>query len=376
MSLDVTLPVNGGGGRTPHSVPPVLNGFLTWLNMVDDQNLGGLARAFHLAMQLAGCNVPNFPHDALRRQWERLRASLPLRPAVTQVVAALYKAHPQDDPSVPAAGHQPAVQAQKSNQSTGSRGSGGWAHSDPAPFPVGCNLQWTAVSDPPSQPMCARVLAGFLRSHFHDNLCTVLDEFVRAEFSFADMGIREEARARVEQGGTVTRGGLRVQWQTSYCPRPPSPGGAEVLHIGPPWRCGRGAAAAPPAPAPECTSGSDEGDQRRHKRSRSETRERSRSPSRERRPHEWRAAPVQVPARHVDSYYGNEYLRNPLTSSTGAPFQYGATYGYLPVHSGAATPAPAYQSPPPSPRALGHSLLPSPGNGPTTYPSPASTLQS
>ena len=49
--------------------------------------------------------------------------------------------------------------------------------------------------------MCARVLAGFLRSHFHDNLCTVLDEYVRAEVSFANLGVREEARALVEQGG-------------------------------------------------------------------------------------------------------------------------------------------------------------------------------
>ena len=68
------------------------------------------------------------------------------------------------------------------------------------------------VSDPPSQPK----LGGFRRSHFHDNLCTLLDEYVRAEVSFANLGVREEARALVEQGGTVTRGGWRVQWQNSY----------------------------------------------------------------------------------------------------------------------------------------------------------------
>ena len=64
-------------GHTLDGVPPVLNGFLTWLNDVDDKRVGGPARAFHLAMQLAGCDVPSFPHDSLRRQWERLRASLP-----------------------------------------------------------------------------------------------------------------------------------------------------------------------------------------------------------------------------------------------------------------------------------------------------------
>ena len=115
VSTDVTAPVKRKTGRTLDGVPPVLNGFLTWLNTVDDKKVGGLARAFHLAMQLAGCDVPNFPHDSLRRQWERLRASLPLRPTITQAVADFVKAHPHDDPSVPAAGQHPAVQAQKSN---------------------------------------------------------------------------------------------------------------------------------------------------------------------------------------------------------------------------------------------------------------------
>ena len=202
--------------HTPDGAPPVLNRFLTCLNAVYDKRVGGLVRAFHLAMQLAGCDVPSFPHDSLRRKWERLRASLPLKPAVTQGIAVFVKAHPQNGPSVPAAGQGPAVQAQKANQATGGRGSGGWAHYDPAQFPVSCNVEWTEVSDPPSQPMCARALAGFLRSHFHDNLCTVLDEYVWTEVSFANLGVHEEARALVEQAGSVTRGGWRVQWQISY----------------------------------------------------------------------------------------------------------------------------------------------------------------
>ena len=77
------------------------------------------------------------------------------------------------------------------------------AHSDPARFRDGCNVQWTPISDPPSQPMCVRVLTGFLRSHFHDTLCTLVDEYVRAEVSFANLGVREEARALVQQGGSV-----------------------------------------------------------------------------------------------------------------------------------------------------------------------------
>ena len=73
--------------------------------------MGRLARAFYWAMQLAGCNLPNFPHDSLLRQWERLWASLPLKPTATQAVADFVKAHPQDKPCVPAAGQSPAVQA-------------------------------------------------------------------------------------------------------------------------------------------------------------------------------------------------------------------------------------------------------------------------
>ena len=92
-------------------------------------------------MQLAGCEIPSFPHDSLPHEWERLRASLPLTPAVTQAIAEFVKAHPQDDPTTRAPGQRPAVQAQKANQVTGGRSSGGWAHSDPAQFPVSCNLQ-------------------------------------------------------------------------------------------------------------------------------------------------------------------------------------------------------------------------------------------
>ena len=161
-------------------------------------------------MRLAGCEIPSFPHDTLRHQWEWLRASLPLAPAVARAIAEFVKSHPQDAPSTTNPRQGPAVQAQKTNQSLGSKGSVGWAHSDPAQFPVSCNVQWTPVSNPPSQNMCARVLGGFLHSHFHDNLCTVLDEYVRVEVSFANLGVRKEARALVEQGGSITRSGWRV----------------------------------------------------------------------------------------------------------------------------------------------------------------------
>ena len=101
--------------QTPDGAPLVLNGFLTLLNAVDDKLVGNLVWPFHLAMQFAGCDVPIFPHESLRRQCKRLRASLPLKPAVTQAIADFVKAHPQNDPFVPAAGQGPAVQAQKGN---------------------------------------------------------------------------------------------------------------------------------------------------------------------------------------------------------------------------------------------------------------------
>ena len=55
----------------------------------------------------------------------------PQTPAVTQAVADFVKAHPQDTTFVPTSGQALAMQAQKANQSTGSR-SGGLAHSHPA----------------------------------------------------------------------------------------------------------------------------------------------------------------------------------------------------------------------------------------------------
>ena len=78
---------------------------------------------------------------------------------------------------------------------TGSWSLGGWTHSDAVQFPVGCNVKWLAVIlrlNPPAQPMCARVLAGFLCTHFYDNLCTVLEEYMWVEISFTNLGVCEE----------------------------------------------------------------------------------------------------------------------------------------------------------------------------------------
>ena len=121
------LPVLAGethGPRNTRSAPeaPVLNGFLTWLNDVDDKAVGSLTRAFYLTMQLAECDVSSFPQDSVRHLWERLRASLPLAPVVAQAIAEFVKSHPQHVPSAAAPGQSAAVQTQKTNHSTGSRG--------------------------------------------------------------------------------------------------------------------------------------------------------------------------------------------------------------------------------------------------------------
>ena len=98
-----------GAGNAPEGALLVLNGFLIGLNTVDDKRVGSVARAFHLSMQLAGCEIPSFPLDCLRYRWERLRASCPLVPAVTHAIAEFVTAHPQDDPSTLATGQPPAV---------------------------------------------------------------------------------------------------------------------------------------------------------------------------------------------------------------------------------------------------------------------------
>ena len=86
-------------------------------------------------------------------------------------------------------------------------GSREWVHSELARFPVGCNVHWMPVSDPVAPPMCARVLAAFLRCHFHDNLCMVLAEYVSAQASFADVGVLKEVRTILEPGGLIMRRG-------------------------------------------------------------------------------------------------------------------------------------------------------------------------
>ena len=97
-------------------------------------------RAIHLTMQLARCGIPSFPQDSLRHQWEQLRGSFPLTPAVTQAIAGFVKARPQDGTTTLSPRQRPAVQARNTTPTMGSRTSGGWANCDPAQFRVSCNV--------------------------------------------------------------------------------------------------------------------------------------------------------------------------------------------------------------------------------------------
>ena len=64
-------------------------------------------------------------------------------------------------------------------------------------------------------------------------------------------------------------------------------------------------------------------------------------------------APAQAPppprwSQHVRSYYGDPCIRKPMMSPAAPPFQYGATYGYMPSHSAGlhlTTPTPRYPLP-------------------------------
>ena len=233
------------------------------------------------------------------------------------------------------------------------------------------------MSDPPAQPMCASVLAGFLRPHFHDNLHTMLDEYVRAEVCFANLGVHEEAQTLIEQGGNSrtnslghpTQAGVREAPATGHLQarRPfglPVEGGSlpsfsplpmrmptemQVQHKPetPPASMLRG---APAVMFPLGSAGIN-----------------------------GMVGPGVPPpparlAQHVNSYCIDPYMRNPMTSP---PFQYGAAYGCVPSHSAVGTSTHMYPLLP-SPHA--HSLLPSPGNGQTggvaTYPNPSASPQS
>ena len=168
-----------------------------WLSTVDDKQLGSPVRAFHLSMRFAGCVIPvcvSFPRGFLRHKWDKVRSSLPLTLVVTHLASGFVKSHPQDVPCATPPRQSPALQAQKTNSPRGSRSPWGWGHFDPPQFPVGCNVQWTPVSNLPAQPSYAGVLGGFIRSDFQNNLCTRLDEYASAEVSFDTLGIYEEAR--------------------------------------------------------------------------------------------------------------------------------------------------------------------------------------
>ena len=56
---------------------------------------------------------------------------------------------------------------------------------------------------------------------------------------------------------------------------------------------------------------------------------------------------------YVDSYYTDPFMRNPMTSPTAPPFQYGAAYGYVPSHSAVVASTHTYPPPPP-PRSHTH----------------------
>ena len=97
---------------------------------------------------------------------------------------------------------------------------------------------------------------------------------------------------------------------------------------------GGGTAAAISTLAAAQADNVDEGERHRSKWSRSETREQSRSPLRERRSCRHggsRRSPSRSPpprwTRHVDTYYNDQYMRNPMTSPTGPPFSTGRHTG-------------------------------------------------
>ena len=126
-------------------------------------------------------------------------------PAVTQGIRAFGKAHPQEAMFVSTLVHSLVVQARRSDKFTDPMSSGGCAHSDPAQFPVGCDVLCTPVSNALGHPMCATILAGFRRCQFHDGLRTVLDEYVQAHASLAKLAIPKAAMALVKQKGWISR---------------------------------------------------------------------------------------------------------------------------------------------------------------------------
>ena len=162
------------------------------------------------------CVLPSFSKDSWWHHWGKPRSCLPPNPTVSQAIAKFAKAHPQVAVSASNSGHSLVLQAPTANHFASYGSSGRLVHSDSARSPLSCNARWSAVPKPLGKTICAKVLTSFVRSHFHGKLCKTLDNDVQADRLFANLVVREEAKAPVEQVRSLARSGWRVQWQKCY----------------------------------------------------------------------------------------------------------------------------------------------------------------
>ena len=87
------------------------------------------------------------------------------------------------------------------------------ASTDPAKYPIGILVGWTAYDDPPQTPITARILGTALRPVFGKHLCSIRDDVAKAPKSFTFLGVSEEGKKLTEGPGAVNLSGWRVNWK-------------------------------------------------------------------------------------------------------------------------------------------------------------------
>ena len=195
--------------------PPLLNGFRTWSNTAYGKQVSGLARAFHLTMQPAGCVLSSFPHDPLRHRWENLRSSMPLTRRSHNLSLILSK-HTFNIPRLSLPLEKALVCTNRRPISPYALEVVGDGHNR-GPH----SLLWLASCKGRLRPMLRYNLCA-LKSSLDSRVLNSMTTFARclmniyAKASFAHLGVREDAQALVEQGGPITRSGQRVYCQNSY----------------------------------------------------------------------------------------------------------------------------------------------------------------
>ena len=189
---------------SPTPVPDFTQQLLVWVNQQPPEKWESLARAFHLALITAQVAPPGFPYQGLLEQWNIL-STLPKMEALTQAVMQFLASEPETKSYTAAHVSSDAAQAQNQQQGQKSRG----FNQNPADFPLALYLTWSSNLDPPSTPMCSRILGSVLRPIFGQSLWSIGDDHIMAGRPYTIVGVKADQADIVTEHPTA----LYTDWK-------------------------------------------------------------------------------------------------------------------------------------------------------------------